>query len=156
MIWLYLWPMKVIFFQCIEYNPISILYKFQIDISSNSWEIKYQNIGRTHTHTDRHTDRQTGWKQYLATPSGGEVISMMNIAIKVVYFVSGGSGGGGAYSMGYRLSLWLQKKCSRGCVQIEILKNPGRSSIDFYSDLPEKWSRGVQIEILKKSRYGLS
>ena len=32
---------------------ISILYKFQIDISSNSWEIKYQNIGRTHVHTDR-------------------------------------------------------------------------------------------------------
>ena len=42
-----------------EYNHISILYKFQIDISSNSREIKYQNIGRTHryTHTDRHTDR---------------------------------------------------------------------------------------------------
>ena len=59
-----------IFFQWIEYNPISILYKFQIDISSNSREIKYQSIGRTH----RHTDRQTGWKQYLATPSGGEVI----------------------------------------------------------------------------------
>ena len=45
--------------RCIEYNPIGILYKFQIDISSNSWEIKYQNIGRTHTHTDTHTDRQT-------------------------------------------------------------------------------------------------
>ena len=39
---------------------ISILYKFQIDISSNSREIKYQNIGRTHTrtHTNRQTDRQ--------------------------------------------------------------------------------------------------
>ena len=59
------------FFQWIAYNPISILYIFQIDISSNSWEIKYQNIGRTHTQT--HTDRQTGWKQYLATPSGSEV-----------------------------------------------------------------------------------
>ena len=32
--------------------------------------------GHTDTQTDRHThtDRQTGWKQYLATPSGGEVI----------------------------------------------------------------------------------
>ena len=40
-------------------------------ISSNSPEIKYQYIGRTH----RHTDRQTGSKQYLATPSGGEVIT---------------------------------------------------------------------------------
>ena len=41
---------------------ISILYKFQIDISSNNREIKYQNIGWTHTETDRetyrHTDRQ--------------------------------------------------------------------------------------------------
>ena len=81
-----LWPMKVNIFLCIEYHPINILHKFQIDISSNSWEIKYQNIGRTHTQTDRHThthththrqtDRQTGWKQYLATPSGGEVIKM--------------------------------------------------------------------------------
>ena len=29
------------------------LHTFQIDISSNSREIKYQNIGRTHTQTDR-------------------------------------------------------------------------------------------------------
>ena len=52
---------RSIIFQWIEYNPISILYKFQIDISSNSWEIKYQNIGRTHTQTHTHTqtDRQT-------------------------------------------------------------------------------------------------
>ena len=59
------------------HNMISILYKFHIDIFSNSRELKYQNIGRTHTqtvrHTDTHTDRQTGWKQYLATPSGGKV-----------------------------------------------------------------------------------
>ena len=33
-----------LFFQWIEYHPISILYTFQIDISSNSREIKYQNI----------------------------------------------------------------------------------------------------------------
>ena len=94
-IWLYLqkamyracdldhWHMKV-FFQWIEYNPISILYTFQIDISSNSREIKYQDIGRTHRHRDSHTrthtqtDRQTGWKQYLATPSGGEVFISPN------------------------------------------------------------------------------
>ena len=54
-----LWPMKVNIFLWIEYNPTSILYKFQINISDNSREIKYQSIGRT---------------QYLATPSGGEVI----------------------------------------------------------------------------------
>ena len=71
MIWLYLqkamyrpcdldlWPMKVKMFLCIEYHPINILHRFQIDISSNSWEIKYQNIGRTHTQTDRQTHTQT-------------------------------------------------------------------------------------------------
>ena len=50
-------------FQWIEYNPISIMYKFQIDISSNSREIKYQNIGRAHRHTCRqtHIHRQTDW-----------------------------------------------------------------------------------------------
>ena len=105
MIWLYLqkamyrpcdldlWPMKVNIFLCIEYHPINILHKFQIDISSNSWEIKYQNIGRTthththrqtHTHTHRQTDRQTGWKQYLATPSGGEVISPSPVSLENV------------------------------------------------------------------------
>ena len=72
-----LWPMKVNIFLCIEYHPINILHKFQIDISSNSWEIKYQNIGRTHTQTDTHTHRQTDNKQYLATPSGGEVIKFL-------------------------------------------------------------------------------
>ena len=46
-------------FQWIENNPIGILYKFQIDIYSDSREIKYQNIGRTHRQTDRQTDRQT-------------------------------------------------------------------------------------------------
>ena len=38
-----LWPMKV---NWIAYNPISILYTFQINISSNSREIKYQNTYR--------------------------------------------------------------------------------------------------------------
>ena len=39
---------------------------------------KYRPDTQTHTQTDRQThrqtDRQTGWKQYLATRSGGEVI----------------------------------------------------------------------------------
>ena len=34
-----------IFFQWIDNDPISALYEFQIDISTNSWEIKYQNMG---------------------------------------------------------------------------------------------------------------
>ena len=72
------WPLTLwrsIFFQWIEYNPISILYKFQIDISSNSREIKYQNIGRTHRHTDRHTDREIARvKTIPRNPLRGEVI----------------------------------------------------------------------------------
>ena len=80
-----LWPMKVNIFVWIEYNPVSILYKFQIAISSNSREIKYKNIGRTHTQTDTQTERQTGWKQYLATPSGGEVITCRVLHIFVLH-----------------------------------------------------------------------
>ena len=68
------WPMMVNVFQWIEYNHISILYKFQIDISSNSREIKYQNIGRTHRHTHRHTHRQTDRvKTIPRNPIRGEV-----------------------------------------------------------------------------------
>ena len=68
----------------IDYEPISILYEFKIDISTNSREIKYRNVGRIHRHTHRHTlmhpHRQTGWKQYLATPSKCEVIN------KIIYW----------------------------------------------------------------------
>ena len=37
--------MKDHFFKWIDSDPISVLYAFQIDISTNSWEIKYQNMG---------------------------------------------------------------------------------------------------------------
>ena len=36
---------KSMYFQWIDNDPISVLYEFQIDISTNSWEIKYQNMG---------------------------------------------------------------------------------------------------------------
>ena len=36
---------KPIIFQWIDNVPISVLYEFQIDISINSWEIKYQKMG---------------------------------------------------------------------------------------------------------------
>ena len=39
-----LWPMKVNYFLWIDYQPISVLYKFEIDSSTNSREIKYLNI----------------------------------------------------------------------------------------------------------------
>ena len=43
------------FFQLIDSDPISILYEFQIDISTNSWEIKYQNMGIGLLHVKRRT-----------------------------------------------------------------------------------------------------
>ena len=43
------------FFQWIDNNPISVLYEFQIDISTNSWEIKYQYMGIGLLHVKRRT-----------------------------------------------------------------------------------------------------
>ena len=50
-----LWPMKDNFFQWIDSDPISVLYAFQIDIATNSWEIKYQNMGIGLLHVKRRT-----------------------------------------------------------------------------------------------------
>ena len=41
--------------RCIDNDPISVLYEFQIDISTNSWEIKYQNMGIGLLLVKRHT-----------------------------------------------------------------------------------------------------
>ena len=46
---------KSMFFQWINNDPISVLYEFQIDISTNSWEIKYQNMGIGLLHVKRRT-----------------------------------------------------------------------------------------------------
>ena len=48
---------KTTFFQWIDSDPISVLYEFQIDISTNSWEIKYQNMGIGLLHV-KHRTRQ--------------------------------------------------------------------------------------------------
>ena len=52
---LWAWPLTyhVNFFQWIDNDPISIRYEFQIDISNNSWEIKYQNMGICLLHVKR-------------------------------------------------------------------------------------------------------
>ena len=50
-----LWPMKDIFFQWIDNDHVSVLYEFQIDISTNSWVIKYQNMGTGLLHVKRRT-----------------------------------------------------------------------------------------------------
>ena len=49
------WPMEVKLFSWIDYDPISVLYKFQMDISTNSREIKYQNMGIGLLHVKRNT-----------------------------------------------------------------------------------------------------
>ena len=46
---------KTIIFQWIDSDTISVLYEFQIDISTNSWEIKYQNMGIGLLHAKRRT-----------------------------------------------------------------------------------------------------
>ena len=43
---------------CFYNDPISALYKFQIDISTNSWEIKYQNMGLGLLHVKRRTRKK--------------------------------------------------------------------------------------------------
>ena len=43
------------FFQWNDNDRISVLYEFQIDISTNSWEIKYQNMGIGLLHVKRNT-----------------------------------------------------------------------------------------------------
>ena len=54
-IWLYL--QKAMYRPCdIDLQWIdSVLYEFQIDISTNSWEIKYQNMGIGLLHVKRRT-----------------------------------------------------------------------------------------------------
>ena len=41
--------------QWIDNDPISVLYEFQIDISTKNWEIKYQNMGIGLLHVQRRT-----------------------------------------------------------------------------------------------------
>ena len=50
-----LWLIKVNIFPWIDNNPIRVLCEFQIDISTNSWEIKYQNMGIGLLHAKRRT-----------------------------------------------------------------------------------------------------
>ena len=42
-----LWPMKVKLFLWIDYDPISVLYQIQSDMSTNSRAIKYQSIEKS-------------------------------------------------------------------------------------------------------------
>ena len=46
---------KSMFFQRIDNDPISVMYEFQIDISTTSWAIKYQNMGICLLHAKRRT-----------------------------------------------------------------------------------------------------
>ena len=42
-------------FWWIDYDPISVMYELQIDISTNSWEIKYRDMGIGLLHVKRRT-----------------------------------------------------------------------------------------------------
>ena len=53
-----LWHIKVNFVRWFDNDPISVLYEFQIDISTNSWEIKYQNMGIGLLHVKRRTRKK--------------------------------------------------------------------------------------------------
>ena len=56
---------QAMFFQWIDNDPISALYNFQIDISTNSWEIKYQNMGIGLLHVKRnvaHVKNDVKWR----------------------------------------------------------------------------------------------
>ena len=48
-----LWHMEVNFFWWIDNDPISVLYEFQTEFSTNSREIKYQNMGIGLLHVKR-------------------------------------------------------------------------------------------------------
>ena len=50
------WPLTYHFFSVnFDNDPMIVLYEFQIDISTNSWEIKYQNMGIGLLHVKRRT-----------------------------------------------------------------------------------------------------
>ena len=64
-LWPWPLPYESHFFISVLYFFISVLYEFQIDISTNSWAIKYQNMGIgllnvAHVKNDVkwHTDRE--------------------------------------------------------------------------------------------------
>ena len=60
---------KTIFFQWIDSDPISVLYEFQIDISTNSWEIKYQNMGIGLLHVKRRTRQKMTLNDVRSSPN---------------------------------------------------------------------------------------
>ena len=81
-----------------SYNKVPSLWPWPLIYEGLFSELgvisKYWPDTRTHRQTDRQTDRvktkprnrtdrQTGWKQYLATPSGGEVIMMQKCSCTI-------------------------------------------------------------------------
>ena len=73
-----LWPMKDNFFQWIDSDPISVLYVFQIDISTNSWEIKCQNMGIGLLHVKRRTRKKNDVKWRPIVTKFGTLIENMS------------------------------------------------------------------------------
>ena len=71
------WPMKDNFVHWIDSDPISVLYELEIDISTNSWEIKYQNMGIGLLHVKRRT-RQNDVKWRPIVTKFGTLIENMS------------------------------------------------------------------------------
>ena len=64
------------FFVWIDNDPISVLYEFQIDISTNSWEIKYQNMGIGLLHVKlAHVKNDVKWRP-IVTKFGTQIENM--------------------------------------------------------------------------------
>ena len=74
-----LWPIKVNLW--IDKDPISLLYEFQIDISTNSWEIKYQNMGIGILHVKRRTRQNDVKWRPIVTKFGTRIENMSRTAI---------------------------------------------------------------------------
>ena len=65
-----LWPWPLTYeSQWIDNDPISVLYEFQIDISTNSWEIKYQNMGIGLLHVKRRTRQKWRLHDVRSSPN---------------------------------------------------------------------------------------
>ena len=68
---------RSIYFGWIDYDPISVPYEFQIDISTNSREIKYRNMGIGLLHVKRRT-RQNDVKWRPIVTKCGTLIENMS------------------------------------------------------------------------------
>ena len=87
-----LWPgpltCKCHFWWWIYYDPISFLYEFQIDISTNSREIKYRNMGIGLLHVKRRTRKNYVKWRPIVTKFGTLIENMSRTRLHVYHIVT--------------------------------------------------------------------